>query len=308
VHFIKLWLVSSLFLTGLANAQEYQDVHPCDELAAHPNDPNRWAIGVEDELIVPGPAVKFCREATESYPDTLRFQFQLARALWAAYQFEEGLDVFLRLENAFEYGPVYAYLGDAYMYGIGGIEADQVLAVSLYQIADEFGFLPASDVLAALNVTAEETRERGDTTKFESEIATVNPAINKSADIEQVTPKQVVATQVPVSPELSFSSARYLEPGIMDGLYHGNFNKVSQGSTKYIKSDIALFYLQGFLGPFSQNVNFLDETNSCIDLYQPALAKHIAFKVARGAPGSEVLFGGDLNAASRQGWEKCSAE
>lgn len=53
----------------------YDDVHRCDEYAAHPNDPNRWAKGVVDAEIIPGPAVKYCREAVEDYADTPRFRF-----------------------------------------------------------------------------------------------------------------------------------------------------------------------------------------------------------------------------------------
>ncbi len=304
MRLVKLYLVVvSLFITKITNAEEYQQVHACDEYAAHPNDPNRWAAGITDEQIIPGPSVKYCREAVEAHPDTPRFQFQLARALWAAYQFEEGLDVFLKLENAVEYGPVYAYLGDAYLYGIGGLEVDQELAVSLYVIADEFGFPPAGEVLAALSAdpSIEAIPDDVDTasvtqSEIETTLASRADSMNRS-DSGQATRLQTAAVESP------FSRSDYLESNVMEGLYHGNFQKVSLGTTKYIKADTALFYLQGFLEPFSQNVNFLDGTNSCIDLYQPALAKHITFKVARGAPGSEVLFGGDLNAASRQGWQ-----
>ena len=137
VSALILGLGFSAALSAASFAEEYQDTHACDEFAAHPADPNRWAAGVDDVDIIPGPAVKHCRDAVKRHSETARFHFQLGRALWANNRMDEGLQSFLEAEETFQYGPAYANLGDAYMYGIAGVEVDQELAVTLYQIADE---------------------------------------------------------------------------------------------------------------------------------------------------------------------------
>ena len=86
-------------LSNGASADEYRDVHRCDEYAAHPDDPNRWAKGVADDEIVPGPAVTFCGEAFKAHPDTPRFRFQFARALAAAGRGDEAEGMLRALEK-----------------------------------------------------------------------------------------------------------------------------------------------------------------------------------------------------------------
>src|SRR3546814_3119519 len=96
-----------------ATSKTFEAVHRCDDLAAHPDDPGRWAEGVYDDAIVPGPSIKACGDAVQAYPETARFHFQHGRALWAAKRHEEAVQAFLRAEGM-DYGPAYAYLGDAH--------------------------------------------------------------------------------------------------------------------------------------------------------------------------------------------------
>lgn len=269
-------LLASSTVTSLS-AEEYADVHACDEYAAHPNDPHRWAKGVLDDDIIPGPAVKFCREAVEDHDETPRFQFQLGRALWAAQKLEEGLQVFLDLEENVEYPPVYAYLGDAYMYGIGGIEEDQELAVSLYQIADEGGFAPASEVLAVL---------AGDS--FDVEQSEVQQAM--PAPQTQVLPQQQNA--VPIQQAKPFDPSVYSEPKMIRALYTGNFSSVkgnAMGSSSMLgmSAPNALIYLANFNAQFAGTYNFKDPT--CIQIYEPRIAKKIEKK------GMNAMTGGLFN-------------
>jgi aspartate/glutamate racemase len=259
-------------------AEEYADVHACDEYAAHPNDPHRWAKGVLDDDIIPGPAVKYCREAVEDHGETPRFQFQLGRALWAAHKLEEGLQVFLNLEENVNYPPVYAYLGDAYMYGIGGIEEDQELAVSLYQIADDGGFAPASEVLAALAGNS-----------FDDAQAEVQQAM--PAPQTQVLPQQQNA--VPVQQVRPFDPTIYSEPTMIQALYTGDFSKIKNGAMgstgKMMGMSVsnALIYLGNFNSQFAGTYNFKDPT--CIQIYNPRVAKTIERK------GMNSMTGGLLN-------------
>ena len=254
-----------------------EDVHPCDEYAAHPADPNRWAKGVADEDIIPGPAVKICRAAVKDYADEPRFQFQLGRALWAAHKFDEGLKVFLALEEASEYGPVYAYLGDAYLSGIGGVEIDKELAVSLYQIAAESGFTPAEEVLAEI--------EGGQSANADasSSNAAGSPAQGQSMQAAGQQPPQ----------DVPFDARGYLEPDVMDGLHSGNFEKVSKGTNKYFKGDVSLMYLNGFVEQFADAVNMRDFT--CVNLNDPSLVRVINYQIMSQTPGSSLFLGGSGN-------------
>lgn len=59
---------------------EVNEVTLCDELAAHPNDPNRMAKGVPLQDIVPLRAYNACKADTEKYPNTPRFFYQYGRA------------------------------------------------------------------------------------------------------------------------------------------------------------------------------------------------------------------------------------
>ena len=141
----------SITVTVLAGCgfsqEESSEVHRCDEVAAHPDDPAKWAQGVAEEDLLPGPAVKLCTEAVEEHPGTARFHFQLGRALWAAGRIEEGVEAFL-VAQEMEYAPAYAYLGDAYAEGlVPGEEADPVFAQELYALAAEGGFEPAAAML-----------------------------------------------------------------------------------------------------------------------------------------------------------------
>lgn len=275
-------------------AQEYDNLHACDEYAAHPNDPNRWAKGVTDEEIVPGPAVKYCREAVKEHGETPRFQFQLGRALWAAQQLEEGLNVFLQLEEKSEYPPVYAYLGDAYMYGIGGVEPDQELAVSLYQIASEEGFGPATETLAALTGGAQE----------KDEALTFS---NEETSQDAVSQEKVIQAQ-PIQQENPFNKNKFLEREIVNGLYSGNLAAVRQGNPSYIDVDKAFFYLSGFLKPFQENYNFRD--GSCVYFSNPMLVRIVNTKVLQGTPGMGGMIVGNgkslkqnLDAGAAMGFE-----
>ena len=303
VKCVVLFVLVQLAWLTAASAEGFEDFHQCDEYAAHPNDPNRWAQGVADDLIVPGPAIKYCRDAVAEHPDTPRFMFQLGRALWAARKDEEGLQIFLELEEAFEYGPVYAYLGDAYLYGIGGAEVDEELAVTLYQIADEGGFQPASEVLAALSADL----------TVEQQVASVVPA--EAAPLpgqpqQSSTNNQPFVPQEVIDPERTtrkFNESAYLEPKIMSGFYHGNLDNVRQGDAGMMAIDKVYFYLDGFLGPFAQNYNFRDP--NCVYLHNPQLNKAIAIKIAQSTPGGGMLMGNgrsledNLDAGAAQGWK-----
>ncbi|MCL6286049.1 hypothetical protein M3P21_21265 [Ruegeria sp. 2012CJ41-6] len=303
-------LLSAFFVVACAGipvlAQEHQEVHECDEYAAHPGDPNRWATGVADEDIIPGPAVKFCREAVETYTDTARFQFQLGRALWANFRLEEGVEVFLNLEENFEYGPVYAYLADAYMYGIAGIEPDEELAITLYQIAAESGFLPAQEVLDALDGAAQGVDSQAvaeGTRQPELPTTTSQPVARVEPEPSAPTPANQVETES-AAIERNFDPKSYSQPHIIRALYTGDFSNmrtVGVGKISYAKVDPTLAYISHFSKSFAPTVNFLDQ--SCVHLHNPAIEKGIANRALSGAMGGDLNLGLNSGQVPTAGFE-----
>jgi len=66
-------------------------VHECDRLAADIHDPGRVTQGVAFEEIWAEGGVRACRTALAEHPDTLRFEFQLGRALHKSASYEQAL-------------------------------------------------------------------------------------------------------------------------------------------------------------------------------------------------------------------------
>ena len=71
-----------------------EDVLPIDELAAHPNDPDRVAKGVPMDDIIPRKAITAGEEAVKKHPGTPRFHYQLGRAYEAGGQNEKAFSCY----------------------------------------------------------------------------------------------------------------------------------------------------------------------------------------------------------------------
>lgn len=152
------WLCWCIPAPGFA---ELEEIHKCDEVAAHVSDKQKWGKGVTDEEIAPPLAIKYCSEAVKQYPDSARFHFQLGRAFWVAQKFNEAIP---HLSAALEKGHVAAaaYLGDAYRTGQGGVPVDPARATELYQVAAKGGFDAARQTLQAHQQTVQKTTFRQD--------------------------------------------------------------------------------------------------------------------------------------------------
>ena len=169
------------------------------------------------------------------------------------------------------------------MYGIGGIDADQELAVSLYQIASEEGFAPADEIIAALSGE--------DAVQPQEQTSSVVVAAAPKPALQPAPVQKVVETPQPTSQERPFNRNTYLQKGIMSGLYNGNLDQVRQGNPAYIDVDKAYFYLGGFLKPFQENYNFRD--GSCVYLSNPTLVRIVNTKVLKGTPGMGGMLVGN---------------
>lgn len=130
-------------------AGKSEGVHACDRYAAHPADPTlptQSGLGVSDEDLDAESAIKVCQSAAGEQPDVPRFKFQLGRALMKADRIEDAIELFVAAAEQ-GHGGALAYLGDLHLGDAPGIEADPVLARSLFEKAVEAGFTPAKTIL-----------------------------------------------------------------------------------------------------------------------------------------------------------------
>ncbi|MBX3493735.1 MAG: sel1 repeat family protein [Parvibaculum sp.] len=89
----------------------------CDALAADTDDPGAKAHGVALYAIDAEPAIAACRDAASRYPDSLRFRYQLSRALIASQDTVAGFSMLL--ESADQGHPVAQYrIGNLGLAGI----------------------------------------------------------------------------------------------------------------------------------------------------------------------------------------------
>jgi hypothetical protein len=133
-----------------APAEAADPVANCDRLAAHRDDPQKTGSpGVADEEIDTAKAIAACGAAAKGSPKTARLRFQLARAYWAAERFEDAIEEFIGA-GELEHGGALAYLGDAALYGVAGLDPDPETAKGLYQQAADAGFKPAAALAAEI--------------------------------------------------------------------------------------------------------------------------------------------------------------
>jgi hypothetical protein len=131
-----------------------EPVAACDALAAHRDDPRKTGTGMADEYIDTARAIAACDQAVKAEPKSARLWFQLGRAYWAAERFEEAIEKFVESAQM-GHGGALAYLGDATLYGVGGLEPDPETAKGLYEQAAKAGFKPAADLAVDIVVGVE---------------------------------------------------------------------------------------------------------------------------------------------------------
>lgn len=121
-------------------------VTDCDRLAAHPDDPEKNDVsGIADEDMDGEMALNACLDAIEQEPDDPVLRFQLGRAYWKLEQYEKAIEHLITAAED-DHGGALAYLGDAILYGVAGLEQDPEVAQQLYTRAAEEGFEPAAEV------------------------------------------------------------------------------------------------------------------------------------------------------------------
>ena len=133
------------------------EVHPCDELAASPLDPERYARGTflldtpgsgQHNVLDPEAALPHCEAAHRDYPEVGRFMAQLARCHWRLGNYRASFELSQRATDAgFTRGQV--ALGNHYRDGLG-VEQDLRRAFELHAAAAEKGDPEAQHSVARL--------------------------------------------------------------------------------------------------------------------------------------------------------------
>lgn len=142
-HTLIILASLSTTLFGSAYAQTpAETLTACDALASHPHDPDREAMGVTDDQMIPRKAIAACEAATSLNPNEPRAAFQLGRSYWLA---RRDADAFVYFKRAAEagYAPAMKYIGDAYMEGRGlpqGQVRDPATAFEWYKKSGEGRF------------------------------------------------------------------------------------------------------------------------------------------------------------------------
>lgn len=112
-------------------------VQPCDTIAASATDPERVVAGRSMGQLNGAEGIKACRAALALYPNTPRFEFQLARSLHKAENYNEAAALYRSLV---ERGYFAALTNYGWMLNNGhGVRKDQVAAVRLYLLAAQQG-------------------------------------------------------------------------------------------------------------------------------------------------------------------------
>lgn len=146
-------------LSGRKQEADYAvAVGKCDNLAAHPQDPEAVAAGVSDQRLNVPYIILACEDAIKRRTAAPRLHFQLARAYLTIGRIESGIEQLLAAAQE-GHGASLAYLADLHIDGARGIDADAELAYSLYERAAEAGFAPAKMVLAEFKDVSKEVAE-----------------------------------------------------------------------------------------------------------------------------------------------------
>lgn len=182
-------------------------VQQCDAVASHPDDPEAFATGVNDDRLNLKAVIQACEAAVKAEPDAPRLHFQLARGYLKADRFEDATEQLLIAAEA-DHGGALAYLADMHLSGAPGIEADPLLAKNLYEKAAASGFEPAKKVLD----------------EFEDKTDMV-----AAAETEQQDAAAAPMAQEASSPPAFAGAKTYKRAEIIEGINKGDFDSISTG-------------------------------------------------------------------------------
>ena len=160
----SMLIVSSNNLTEPGEA-----LKQCDTLAAHPADPQRYAVGISDDQIIPGLAIEACEAATRLNQDKARAWFELGRAYWSGHRDSAAFNSFVEATRR-GYLPAKKYIGDAYLEGRGlppGQYRDAMTALRWYKESAESGFAEAQTAVDLIEGRIKKRLAEAERAKFD---------------------------------------------------------------------------------------------------------------------------------------------
>lgn len=102
----------------------------CDELAAHPNDPDRVTAGVPERLVDTKAAIAACQQAVSAEPANGRLNYQLARSLGYAGRGKEAAP-FREAAVKADYPQALFVVGYIHLFGLNDAPVDACKAGEL---------------------------------------------------------------------------------------------------------------------------------------------------------------------------------
>src|SRR5262245_20490162 len=135
---------------GWAHAQT-PPIHDCDRLAAQPLDPHRVVPGVAWDDLDASKAISACQEAVRTFPNEMRFAYQLARAVDRAGDPNRAFTMYRFLADQ-GYSAAQLAVGLMYDGGVGGVAADAGTAAGWFRQAAERGHPEAQRLLGLMYV------------------------------------------------------------------------------------------------------------------------------------------------------------
>lgn len=239
-----------------SNSYSSDKATKCDEFAAHPDDPGKWAAGVEDSKLVLGPAVIYCQQALNEYPDTPRFQFQLGRVFYLQGKASEAVDsLVLAAEN--NYLPAYYYLASILETGVLG-EVDMETAETYYSNAIEGGFEIARQ--------AKEDMLNGG--------AVMEEVVPLADSNQQYVSQQTSLGSSPEKRQKSFSPSGFEYGRLLQSLYEGDFEIIDA-----IAKERSIFiYLEKIVDIYSQSFVNNDPNGDCEYYASVELGDRVRYK------------------------------
>ncbi|HBN9511485.1 hypothetical protein [Pseudomonas aeruginosa] len=175
MHVIKgnglrlLVILASAFAVSACDWFSSEDyLAKCDALASHPDDPDRYAAGVQDPSLAPGAVIEACSKAVKAHPSLARAHFQLGRAYLVTNRHAEAFAAFLEAADLGHAGAK-KYIGDAFVNGLGlpdGVESNAGEAMRFYKESAAGGFMPANKAIEEVGKWL--AKERFDPTVFQN--------------------------------------------------------------------------------------------------------------------------------------------
>lgn len=205
-------------------------ITPCDTLAGHPDDPESVTYGISDEKLDAKTVINACETSIKASPTAPRMHFQLARGYLKANRIEDALEQLLIAAQE-GHGGALAYLGDLYLSGVPGVEADPVLARSLYERAVVSGFEPAKQVLAEFEDKTEEF-EKAEREEAEA-LNSATPSVS-SGKLNPYSYPQVIENIA----KRQFNNIEYNERWVKSYLYNVADNILAVCETHFTQNEV----------------------------------------------------------------------